>query len=77
MDLKRIYSINLATWLISNGIKPELMELDEEGKCYFIFKNDSSDVIRLIGEYKKNEQLYKYLNVFSELKLKIRELKQS
>lgn len=65
----RIYSLNLAAWLISKGYKYEINESDEQkGKYYFIFKDDISQEKR---NYQNNNELHNFLQVYKIIKKEI------
>jgi hypothetical protein len=60
---RRVYSINMAVHLISQGFK-YIMGLDEvTGKVFWRFPEDES-TRKVIMEYKKDEKLHKFINTF-------------
>lgn len=68
----RIYSINKAVWLISQGAKYEICR-DEERKniVYFVFPKQ--DLSREIKEYYDNKDLQDFIKCFREIKKEMHE----
>lgn len=71
MENRRIYSLNLACWLISKGFNCEMFNDEEqEGKYYFIFDRDLG---KEINEYKMDGELHKFLETYRGMRKEIRE----
>lgn len=72
--MKRVYSLNLAAYLISNGNFKYNIVRDEDNlnKFYLVFDEDIGD---LKQKYKQDVELQKFLKCFKELKLAIRNFK--
>lgn len=66
VELRRVYSINLASYLSSRGYNYTIHDDEKEtGLKYFVFKDDvTQDII----EYKKNKQLQNFIRCFREIK---------
>jgi hypothetical protein len=73
--MKKIYSLNLAAWLVSQGYNYHLHEdEDTPGKYYFVFENDVTEAKE---EYKRNRGLQKFLNTYKQLKKEIFNLRNT
>lgn len=73
---KRIYSLNLVSYLNSKGINEKEIQIDEnkQNKVFFIFK-ETAEVAQAIKEYKNNNELKKFLNCYKQIKEKINKFK--
>jgi hypothetical protein len=68
---KRIYSLNVAAWLLSKGIRYTELKIDEETQnCYFIFP-ESKEVGKQINLFRKNKELTDFLVNYKYLKKKM------
>lgn len=71
MQEKKIYSLNLISYLTSRGV---LLNFDTnaDGK---IFATCENDITYLIEEYRKNKELQSFLHSYKTIRNKIKELK--
>lgn len=60
---RRVYSINMAVWLISEGFK-YTMGIDEVSKKVYWRFPELREVQESIIRYKKDEKLHKFVNTF-------------
>jgi len=70
-DIKRIYSLDKSTYLLSLGYKPIKVARDEENIVYFVFDGDLKEEI---AKYRQNEDLQRFIRSYKELKKYIRKL---
>jgi len=70
VDKKRIYSVNLMAYLISQGINDYDLVEDEDkpGKYYMVVGQDISE---LKSTYKNDKNLHKFLNSFKFVRKEI------
>lgn len=67
---KRIYSLNLATYLKMKGYEYEIHEDKKKNIKYFVFKDDLTDEI---NNYKNNKELQSFICNFKEIKKELRD----
>ena len=67
--MRRIYSLNLAAYLLNHGLRYLSIEQDEDipDKKYFLFE-ESEQVEKLVNDYKNNQDLKKFIKSYKELK---------
>lgn len=78
MDEKRIYSLNLAAFIIaSTGLEPEV-KLEEETNLYYCKFPENEEVSNCIAAFRQPQvqvDLHSFINTFRELKAKIKALR--
>lgn len=69
MDKRRVYSINLASYLSAKGYTYKVGKDEEkEGLYYFVF---AEDLTELIDEYKSNRVLQDFILSYRDIKKKL------
>lgn len=78
MKERRMYSLNLAAYVMMvTDLIPEVgVEKDEQGTlCYLVFPECAAVAIA-INQYKKNKELHKFLNAYSDLRNMLNEARE-
>lgn len=63
--MKRVYSLNLASFLKMKGYKYKIYDDEERKLKYFVFNEDLS---KEIEEYKNNNELQDFIKNFKDIK---------
>lgn len=74
--MKKIYSLNQIAYLKSKQYEEISFECDEFNHFYAVFP-ENKEIAEAIREYKENIQLKEFLNCFTQLKRKIKELRKA
>lgn len=70
---RRIYSLNIISYLAMNNIEFKLL-IDNDNKVYAVVENEISD---LLEEYKSNDFLQKFLHSYQDIRKFIKENKNN
>ena len=72
--IPRVYSLNLIAYLINTGcvIKGKFRDSVND-KAYFVFE-ENEKTLREIKNYKEDDKLHEFLNIFRELKVDIKKI---
>lgn len=72
---RRVYSLNLCSWLLSQGIIEDKIARDEEKQdcIYFVFP-ETETVAKSIIKYKNNTELQNFLNHYKIVRNKTKEI---
>lgn len=73
MEEKRIYSLNLISYLKSRGFEEVDVRKDEENKVYYIFQEDES-IAEAIRSYKEDLMLGRFIRTFRDVKKKVKSM---
>lgn len=74
--MKKIYSLNLVSYLHTMGLKEVKMDKDTKSKSTFFVFEESDDVKNAIESYKKSDvtvNLHEFTTKFKEIKKQIAE----
>lgn len=75
----KIYSINVAAFLLMVGKVEPIIELDHTGQAYFLFPN-TTEISFMIQVYRMNRvsvDLKDYLAAYREIRQKIRKIRNA
>ena len=72
MNLKKVYAVKKIAWLLLREVKEISKGMDEIG-CYFEFY--AEDVDLYLQEFKKHEELNRYLHLYASVVNDYKEMK--
>lgn len=72
--LHYIMSTNTIAWLKANGINEEYIEITENNKLKYYFKNND-ELFGMIRQFKENAELQRFINQQNRVKSKIYEIR--
>lgn len=70
---KVVFSLNLIAWLKMHGIDIEFKHQD--GFLVGVIEA-TEETIKLLQEYRKNEELQEFLHTYKEIKMKMKEIRE-
>lgn len=76
--VKKVYSLNLITFLMSRGFDPKIIREDGEDLYYAVF-DDNTAFKSAIGEWKQEDlqvEIHKYLNCYKVLRETIKQMRE-
>lgn len=76
--VKKIFSLNLITYLMSRGFEPKIYKENNEDLFYAVFE-DSPAVKSAIGDWKQEDlqvEIHKYLNCYKSLRETIKQMRE-